>query len=130
MTMDMVAVWPLLERLQRRAQALESEAAALRADVRQVVQALDQVVATCHVDGEEYVITSGDVLAVRERLVKPHSEDAIYLVALSDKVAQRQSQWPVEKQKRHFHETVEAIRAQAIADGTAIDDPMEAVSGD
>jgi len=130
MTMDIVAVWPLLERLQRRAQALESEAAALRADVRQVVQALERTVATYNVEGEEYVITAGDVLAVRERLVKPHSEDAIHIVALADKVAQRQSQWPAEEQKRHFWETVEAIRAQAIADGTAIDDPLEAVIGD
>ncbi len=130
MTVDMVAVWPLLERLQRRAQALESEAAALRADVRQVVQALDQVVATYDVEGEEYVITSGDVLAVRERLIKPHSEEIIQELALADKMAQRQSQWPVEKQKRRFRETVEAIRAQAIADGTAIDDPAEAAIGD
>lgn len=130
MTMDMAAVWPLLERLQRRAQALESEAAALRADVRQVVQALDRVVASYDVEGEEYVITAGDVLAVRERLVKPHSEEIIQELALADKVAQRQSQWPAEKQKRHFWDNVEAIRAQAIADGTAIDDPSEAAIGD
>lgn len=130
MTMDMAAVWPLLERLQRRAQALESEAAALRADVRQVVQALDQVVATYNIEGEEYVITAGDVLAVRERLVKPHSEEIIQELALADKMAERQSKWPAEKQKRHFWDSVEAIRAQAIADGTAIDDPAEAAIGD
>lgn len=39
MTMDMVAVRPIPERLQRRAQALESEAAALHADVCQACAA-------------------------------------------------------------------------------------------
>lgn len=130
MTMDMAAVRPLLERLQRRAQALENEAAALRADVHQIVQALDQVVATYNVEGEEYVITAGDVLAVRERLLKPHSEEVIQELALADKMAQRHSQWPAEKQARYFWDNIEAIRAQAIADGTAIDDPAQAAIGD
>jgi hypothetical protein len=137
MTMYAAAVWPVLTRLQERAQLLEDqaaslhhEAAALRADVRQVVQALDQPVASYVVDREEYVITAGDVAAVKAKLLKPHSEEAIYTVALADKISARQSQLPPEEQKRRFRENIEAIRGQAIADGTAIDDPMEAVVGD
>jgi hypothetical protein len=130
MTADAVAVWPLLDRLQERARVLETEAAALRADVRQVVQALDRPVARYTVDGEEYVITAGDVAAVKANLLRPHSEEAICTVALADKIAKRRSSWSQEEQKRRFHETIEAIRVQSIADGTAIDDPMEAVVGD
>jgi len=130
MTMDMVAVWPLLERLQRRAQALESEAAALRADVCQVVQALDRTVATYNVEGEEYVITAGDVLAVRERLVKPHSEEIIRELALANKMAERSQSLSEAERESRFWKNLDAIRAEAIAQGTAIDDPMEALADD
>lgn len=130
MTTDMVAVWPLLERLQRRAQALESEAAALRADVRQVVQALDRTVATYNVEGEEYAITAGDVLAVRERLVKPHSEEIIRELALANKMAERSQSLSEAERESRFWKNLDAIRAEAIAQGTAIDDPMEALADD
>lgn len=130
MTMDMVAVWPLLERLQQRAQTLENEAAALRADVRQVVQALDRVVATYNVEGEEYVITSGDVLAVRERLIKPHSEETIRELALANKMAKRSQSLSEAERESRFWKNLDAIRAEAIAQGTAIDDPMETLADD
>ncbi len=82
------------------------------------------------VDDEEYLVTEQDLAAVRARLVRPHSEEAILTLALSEKLAERWRHLPAAELDRRFWENIEAIRAQAIADGTAIDDPMEAVIGD
>jgi len=130
MPTDAVALWPTLSRLQERTHRLEKEDEALRADVEQVTQALDRPVATYVVDGEEFVITEDDVAAVRTRLIRPHSEETIRELALADKMAERHRSIPRAERERRFWENVEAIRAQAIADGTAIDDPTEAVVGD
>lgn len=130
MSTETVALWPVLNRLQERARRLEEEAAALRADVEQVTRALDRPVATYVVDGEEFVITEGDVAAVRARLVKPRSEETVRELALIHKMAERDKDLPEEELRRRLWEDIEAIRAEAIAKGLAIDDPMEAVVGD
>ncbi len=127
---EKAAVWPLLARLQERTRRLEEDVVALRGDITQMAQALDQPVATYVVDGEEYVLTARDVAAVRDRLVRPRPEPVIRELALSYKLAERHRSDPTEEQERRFWDNVEAIRAQAIADGTAIDDPMEVVSDD
>lgn len=127
---EKATVWPFLSRLQERAQRLEEEAAALRNDVAQVAQALDQPVATYVVDGEEYRLTARDVAAVRNTLIRPHSEYVIRELALEYKIAERHRSDPPDERERRFWDNIEAIRAQAIADGTAIDDPMEAVGDD
>jgi len=54
----------------------------------------------------------------------------VKVLALADKIGELRRHLPPEEQKRLFWENIEAIRAQAISDGTAIDDPMEAVVGD
>jgi len=123
-------VWPLLSRLQERAQRLEEEAAALRNDVTQMAQALDQPVMTYVVDGEEYRLTARDVAAVRNRLVRPRPEHVIRELALEYKIAERHRSDPLDERERRFWDNIEAIRAQAIANGTAIDNPMEAVGDD
>ncbi len=130
MSTEMTALWPILNRLQERARRLEEEAAALRADVEQVAHALDRPVTAYVVDGEEFVITEADVARVKSELLRPHSEEAIHTIALADKIGERRRHLPPEEQERLFRENIKAIRAQAIADGTAIDDPMEAVVGD
>ncbi len=130
MASEATALGPVLNRLQERARRLEEEAAALRADVEQVTRALDRPVATYVVDGEEFVITAGDVIAVRARLVRPRSEEAVRELALVHKMAERHQEIPEAERERRFWENVEAIRAEAIAKGVAIDDPMEAVVGD
>jgi hypothetical protein len=130
MSIETAALWPVLSRLQERARRLEEEAAALRADVEQVTRALDRPVATYVVDGEEFVITEGDVAAVRARLVKPRSEETVRELALIHKMAERDKDLPEEELRRRLWEDIEAIRAEAIAKGIAIDDPMEAVVGD
>ena len=122
----------VLSQLQERARRLEEEAAALRSDVEQMARRLDTSppVATYVVDGEEFTITEADVERVKSRLLRPHSKEAIYATALADKIGDRRQHLPRAEQERLFWENVEAIRAQAIADGTAIDDPVEAVDGD
>lgn len=130
MSTEAVAVWPVLSQLRERARRLEEEAAALRADVEQVAHAFERPLATYVVDGEEFTITEADVAAVRARLVKPHSEEAIRELTLADKMAERHRNIPRAEREHCFWENVEAIRAQAIADGTAIDDPMEAAVND
>jgi len=67
---------------------------------------------------------------VRNMLVRPRSEPVIRELALEYKIAERHRSDPPEERDRRFWKNIEAIRAQAIADGTAIDDPMEAVGDD
>jgi hypothetical protein len=130
MSTEAVAVWPVLIRLQERIQRLEEETAALRADVEQVTRVLDRPVATYIVDGEEFTITEADVATVRARLLKPHSEEAVRELALVEKMAERHQSIPRAEREQRFWENIEAIRAEAIARGIAIDDPAEAAVGD
>ncbi|MEE8391347.1 MAG: hypothetical protein V3S14_11210 [Anaerolineae bacterium] len=130
MSTEAATLGPILNRLQERARRLEEEIAALRADVEQVARAYSPPVATYVVDGEEFIITEADVARVKSELLKPHSEEAIHVIALADKIGERQRHLPPKEQERLFWENVEAIRAQAITDGTAIDDPREATLGD
>ena len=139
MPTETATVWPTLNRLlerslklQEHARQLEKETAALWADAVQVARAsgVDHPVAIYEVDGEDIVITKADVETVRARLTQPRSDDVIKALALAEKIGELRKHLPPEKQDRLFWENVEAIRAQAIADGTAIDDPMEAVAGD
>ncbi len=130
MSTEVTALRPILNRLQERARRLEEEAAALRADVEQVARAFDRPVATYVVEGEEFVITEADVAAVQARLVRPHSEETVRELALVNKMAERDKDLPEEEIRRRLLEDIEAIRAEAIAKGIAIDDPMEAVVGD
>jgi hypothetical protein len=125
MPAEVVAVWPILNRLQEQARRLEKEITALRADVERVAQAFDHLVAVYEVDGKDIVITKADVETVRARLTQPRSDDVIKALALAEKIGELRQHLPSEERERLFWENVEAIRAQAIADGTAIDDPME-----
>jgi len=111
---------------------LEEETAILRSNMEQIARSLESnpPVATYIVDGETFTITEADVERVKSKLLRPHSTEAIHTIALADKIGERRQHLPHAEQERLFWENVQAIRAQAIADGTAIDDPMEAVAGD
>ena len=130
MTIDAAVAWPRVNRRQKQARARKDEAPARSADAQPVVQAFDRPVATFVVDEEEYVITAGDVVAVRERLVRPYSEETLRELALAHKMAERHQHMPPIERERRFWENVDAIRAAAIAQGTAIDDPMTAIADD
>jgi hypothetical protein len=130
MTIDAAVTWPGVNRRQRQARKRKDAAPARSADVQPLAAALDRPVATFVVDGEEYIITAGEVMAVRERLVRPYSEETIRELALAHKMAERHQSMPPIERERRFWENAEAIRAEAIAQETAIDDPSEAVADD
>jgi hypothetical protein len=130
MSIDAAAVWPRVNQRQKRAGGRADETPARSVDAKPAVQVFDRPVATFVVDGQEVVITTGDVAAVKAHSLRPHSEEAMITVALADKISALRQHLPPQVRERLFWENVEAIRAKAIADGTAIDDPMEAVVGD
>ncbi|MCX6030331.1 MAG: hypothetical protein NT169_13680 [Chloroflexi bacterium] len=130
MTIDAAVAWPRVNRRQKQVRARKDEAPARSADVGQADQALDRPVATYVMEGEEYVITAGEVVAVRERLARPYSDESLYELIVADKLAERNKRLPKQELRRRLQKTIEAIRAEAIAKGSAIDDPMEAVVGD
>lgn len=130
MSTEAVVAWPMLSHLQERSRRLEKEKAALQANIEEVTRAIDYPVATYIVDGEEFVITEADVVAVRARLTRPCSDEAAQELALADRLAERDKDLPEAEIRRLLAEDIEAIRAEAIAKGIAIDDPMEAVIGD
>jgi hypothetical protein len=130
MSQEAVSVVPLLGRLQEHMRRLEAEVAALRADLNRMTLALARPVATYKVNGAQITITEADVEAVRVQLVRPHSQAAVRELALAYKLAEQEKTLPEEEQERHFWENVEAIRAEAIAKGVAVDDPMELIADD
>lgn len=117
MSAEMVAVWPLLDRMQARARLLEKEAVALRTDIVQIIQALESPVAAYVVDGEELIITEQDSMAVKTRLTRPRSDEVVQALALADKIASLRRPLPLQVRERLFWENVEAMRTQAVADG-------------
>lgn len=127
---EAVALWPVLSQLQERARRLEQEMAALRADLDQMANMLSRPVATYVVDGEEFIITEADVAAVRARLIRPCSDEVAQELALADKLAERDKNLPEAEIRRLLGEEIEAIRAEAVAKGVAVDDPVEVVIDD
>jgi hypothetical protein len=109
---------------------LETEATALRAAVEQVAQTLDQPVASFVIDGEEITISAGDVERVRIQMVKPRDQATLQELALIMKLRERDQSMPTAVRNTRFSATVDAIRSQALANGTVIDDPNEAVVND
>jgi hypothetical protein len=119
--------------LERRVEYLEKEAALLRQELAQVADELaaaSPVVARYTIEGETYEITQADVDAARANLVKPWPDEAVQELALVNKMAKRLRELSPEEQNQHFFKTVEAIRAAAIADGTAIETEAEAAIDD
>jgi len=126
---EAIALWPVLSQLQERARRLEQEMAALRADLDQMANMLSRPVATYVVDGEEFIITEANVAAVRARLIRPCSDEVAQELALADKLAERDKNLPEAEIRRLLGEEIEAIRAEAVAKGVTVDDPIEVSAG-
>jgi hypothetical protein len=119
--------------IQQRATRVEHEAAELRQQVARMAELLASpasVVARYVIEGEIYEITQSDVDAVKAEMVKPAAEEALYELAVVKKMAKTLRERPLELQNEHFFKTVEAIRAAAVADGTAIESESEAAIDD
>jgi len=97
---------------------------------KQGVSALARSTAAYMVDGREVIVTEADVAAVRAQLTRSHSPAAVRELALAYKLVEQEDRLPEEEQDRLFWENIEAIRAEAIAAGTAIDEPTELLSDD
>jgi hypothetical protein len=115
--------------LEQRAEYLEKEAASLRQELARVADELattSPIVARYTIEGETYEITQADVDAVRARMIKSHSEEALRELALADKMAERTKHLSREERALRLQKTIEASRMAAIADGTAIENEWEA----
>ena len=110
----------VVDQLWERVARLEQETAEARADLSQVTDWL----------AAESEITDGDLARIRARFVKPRSEELVWRMARAEKLAVRIKCLPPAERRRQFEANVAALRAQAVADGTAIDDPQEAARGD
>jgi hypothetical protein len=130
MVVESSVLWPLLQRLQERAEQLEYEAAALRAEVVLVAQTLDQPVATFDVNGETITVTASEVERVRAQMVKPRDERTLQELALLAKLRQHVQVQPEAARNARFWATIDAIHAAALSNGTAIDSPTEAAVDD
>lgn len=122
-----------IQTLQHQAERLEQEAAELRQALAQVVEVLISpysVVARYVIEGETYEITQAEVETIRTELAKPWTESALYELAAVKKVAKTLRERSPEAQNQYFFKTVEAIQADALANGTVIDTETEAVIDD
>lgn len=119
--------------LEQRAEYLEKEAASLRQELAQVADELaaaSPVVARYTIEGETYEITQADVDAARANLVKPWPDEAVQELALVNKMAKRSRNRSREEIASELKKLIEASRAAAIADGTAIENEWEAAIDD
>lgn len=122
-----------IQTIKQRAERLEQEASELRRELARIAEVFinpSSVVARYIIEGETYEITQSDVEMARNELAKPWTESALYELVAVKKMARKLRERSPEEQNQHFYETVEAIRAAALANGTAIDSEAEAVIGD
>jgi hypothetical protein len=122
-----------IQSLERRAERLEKEAAALRHELTRVARDLsdpDAIVVTYSVGGERIDLTQRDISSVRNRMVLPHAEETIREVALAYKIAARTPVDDPDIEAERIMATIDAARAAAIEDGSAIDDESEAALDD
>jgi acid phosphatase class B len=119
--------------LEQRAEYLEKEAALLRQELAQVADELaatSPVVVRYTIEDETYEITQADVDIVRAKMIKPRSEETLRELALVDKMAERHKHLSREERILRLQKALEASRAAAIADGTAIENEWEAAIDD
>lgn len=121
-----------IQTLQHQAERLEQEAAELRQALGHVVEVLvspSSVVARYVIEGETYEITQADIESTKTELVMSWSDSALYELAVVKKMSKKLKERSPKSQNQHFFKTVEAIRAAALANGTAIDTESETVIG-
>jgi antitoxin component of MazEF toxin-antitoxin module len=75
-------------------------------------------------------VTDADLAQVRARLTRPRPELVVKVLALAEKLAGKLDSIPEVDRRHHLLATLEALRAEAIADGTAILDEAKVVLDD
>lgn len=126
-----------LDLLSEQVKLLTREVASLKSVVhinKQANEQDDPVVATHVEDGITFTVTKSEAAAMRNSLRKKSTrrpDDAIHIMVISKKLAaHRHAYYTDAERKQSILETVDAIRADAIADGTAINEDWEAAIDD
>ena len=81
-------------------------------------------------DSSEVNVTEADVAALRAQLTRPHAPSDGARIGSSLQIGRARGQAREEERDRGFWENVEAIRLEAIAAGTAIDEPADLLADD
>ncbi len=81
-------------------------------------------------DSSEVNATEADVAALRAQLTRPHAPSAVRELAQAYRLAEQEGTLVEEERDRSFWKNVEAIRLEAIAAGTAIDEPADLLADD
>ncbi len=114
-----------MQSLERRAEKLEREAAALRRDLKQVVLDManpEAIVATYEIGDETIAITQGEVEAVRARLTRPRAENVVREMALAYKIADSLPAAEPDVEEQQLLDLLDAYRQEMQAQGVALDD--------
>lgn len=122
-----------LDLLSEQVKQLTREVASLKSGVH-INEPHDPVVATHVEDGITFTVTQSEAAAMRNSLRKKSTrrpDELIHEMVLIEKIApHRQERYTEEELKTQFFETIEAIRAEAVENGTAIDEEWEAAIDD
>jgi hypothetical protein len=120
-----------LRKLQQRTEQLEQTAATMRQVLEQMAERVANApMVIYYINGERYAITLAEIDAIRRELIKPRSEETLYELALARQMAARHPFRSREEAAAELSRIIEASRADAIANGTALDDDAEAALDD
>jgi hypothetical protein len=97
---------------------------------RQSTRRSDRSVRGYTLDSTEVKVTEADVAALHAQLARPHAPGAVRELVRAYKLAEQETKLSEDERDRRFWENVEAIRMEAIAAGTAIDEPAELLADD
>lgn len=119
-----------LERLMQRVVQLEHRVITLEAENG----THDSIVATYERDGITFEVTQHEANAMRDKLrkkSKPRPDEVIHEMVLIDKMTEYSRHHLTREQSmKRFTSAIDTIRAEAIADGTAISEEWEAAIND
>jgi hypothetical protein len=97
---------------------------------RQSTTHSDRSASAYAIDSSEVNVTEADVAELRAQLTRAHAPSAVRELARAYKLAEEEGKLVEEERDRGFWENVEAIRLEAIAAGTSIDEPADLLADD
>jgi hypothetical protein len=97
---------------------------------RQATMHPDRAVSADTFGSMEANVTEADVALLHAQLIGPHKSSAVRELAQAYRLAEQEAALSEEEQARRFRENVEAIRAEAVAAGTTIEEPADLLADD
>jgi hypothetical protein len=117
--------------LEQRTAEVEQSAAAMRAELAQVIEHVANTpIVIYYIAGERYEITSADIEAVRRRLIKPRAAETLRELALVDKMTERDKHLTRAEVAERFLQELHEIRSAVVSSDFAINDEREAAIHD